>query len=100
MPATTATAFTPDQMLYLGHSVFSSAMRSWALVMNNDNDAELLVLFNSSDTVYRYAFRSWEDARNWDEIRKQGEDEDADRISWGRCFHRFLSEGAILPIAA
>ena len=98
MPATIATAFTPDQMRYLGHSVSSSAMRSWALVQGDDS-AELLVLFNSSDTVYRYAFRSWEDAQNWDDLRQQGEDEDAEPISWGRCLHRYLSEGAILPIA-
>jgi hypothetical protein len=75
-------------------------MRSWALVVNNDNDAELLVLFNSSDTVYRYAFRSWGDANDWNAIRQEDDYEDAEPISWGRCFHRFLSEGAILPIAA
>ena len=100
MPATIATAFTPDQMLTLGHSVFSSAMRSWALVVTNDNDPHLLVLFNSSDTVYRYSFRSWEDANEWDAIRQEDDYEDAAPISWGRCLHRFLSEGAILPIAA
>jgi len=100
MPATIATAFTPDQMLTLGHSVFSSAMRSWALVVNNDNDAELLVLFNSSDTVYRYAFRDWSAASDWDAIRQEDDYEDAEPISWGSCFHRFLAEGAILPIAA
>ena len=98
MPATITTAFTPDQMLTLGHSVFSSAMRSWALVTNNDNDAELLVLFHSSDTVYRYAFRSWEDASDWDSL--DDSTADAEPVSWGHCFHRFLAEGAILPIAA
>jgi hypothetical protein len=100
MPATIATAYTPDQMRYLGHQVSSNAMRSWALITNNDNDAELLVLFNSSDTVYRYAFRDWSAANEWDSIRQDDEYEDAAPISWGRCLHRFLSEGAILPIAA
>ena len=97
---TTATAYTASDMLTLGHQVNSSAMRSWALVMNSDNDAELLVLFNSNDTAYRYAFRSWEDARNWDALRVMGEEEDADRISWGGALNRFLKEGALLPIAA
>jgi hypothetical protein len=96
----TATAYTPEQMRYLGHSVYSSAMASWALVMNDDNDAELLVLFNSGNTVYRYAFRSWADARNWDEMRQQADCEDAEPISWGKALHRYLHEGALLPTAA
>lgn len=97
--ATATTAYTAEQMRYLGHSVTSSAMRSWALVVNNNDDAELLVLFNSTDTVYRYAFRSWEDARNWDDLRQQDESEDAEPVSWGKAMHRYLSEGALLAIA-
>jgi hypothetical protein len=103
MPATTlATAFTADQMATLGHSVYSSAMRSWALVCSNDNDPELLVLFREGGTVYRYAFASWEVARDWDSIRHDEEAaaEEGEPVSWGRCFNRFLREGAILPIAA
>jgi hypothetical protein len=96
---TTATAYTASDMLTLGHQVNSSAMRSWALVMS-DEGADLLVLFTTGDTVYRYAFRSWEDARNWDALLEQSEEEDADRISWGGALNRFLKEGALLPIAA
>lgn len=97
--ATVATAYTAADMLTLGHSVNSSAMRSWALVMNNDNDAELLILFREGGTVYRYAFNTWEDARAWDALLEQGEDEDADPVSWGQALHRFLKGGALLPIA-
>ena len=99
MTATIATAITAADMDILGHSVSSSAMRSWALVTNNDNDAELLVLFREGGTVYRYAFRSWTDANNWDAIR-HWEVEDADPISWGGALNRFLKSGALLPIAA
>jgi hypothetical protein len=96
---TTATAYTADQMRFLGHSVNSSAMRSWALVMNNDNDAELLILFREGGTVYRYAFNTWEDARAWDALREQSEDADAEPVSWGKALHRFQREGALLPVA-
>jgi hypothetical protein len=96
---TTATAYTADQMRFLGHSVNSSAMRSWALVMNNNNDAELLILFREGGTVYRYAFNTWEDARAWDALREQGEDADAEPVSWGKTLHRFQREGALLPVA-
>ena len=96
---TTATAYTATDMLTLGHQVYSSAMRSWAIVMT-DNGAELLVLFREGGTAYRYAFCSWEDARNWDDLRQQSEEEDADRISWGGALNRYLKEGALLPIAA
>ena len=99
MPATIATAFTADQMLTLGHQVNSSAMISWALVQGEDS-AELLVLFRQDGTVYRYAFRSWEDASNWDDLRQQDADADAEPISWGRALHRYLKNGALLTIAA
>jgi hypothetical protein len=95
--ATAATAYTAEQMRYLGVSVNSSAMRSWAIVMT-DEGANLLVLFREGGTVYRYAFRAWEDARAWDALREQSEDEDADPVSWGGALHRFLKSGALLPI--
>lgn len=100
--ATLATTFTADQMASLGRSVYSSAMRSWALITNNDNEPELLVLFREGGIVYRYAFSGWEAAREWDSIRHDEEAaaEDGEPVSWGRCFNRFLREGAILPIAA
>jgi hypothetical protein len=98
MITTAATAYTTDDMRCLGHSVNSSAMRSWALVQTDDG-AELLVLFTTGDTVYRYGFRAWEDARAWDALRQQSEEEDADPVSWGRALHRFLKSGALLPIA-
>jgi hypothetical protein len=94
---TAATAYTADHMLTLGVSVNSSAMRSWAIVMT-DEGADLLVLFREGGTVYRYAFRAWEDARAWDALREQSEEEDADPVSWGRALHRFLKSGALLPI--
>ena len=94
--ATTATAYTAEQMSALGCRVNSSAMRSWALVQN-DEGAELLVLFTTGDTVYRYAFNTWEDARAWDSLREQSED--AEPVSWGQALHRFLKSGALLPIA-
>ena len=94
----TATAYTAEQMSTLGHRVNSSAMRSWALVQTDDG-AELLVLFTTGDTVYRYSFKTWEDARAWDALREQSEEEDADPVSWGRALHRFLKSGALLPIA-
>ncbi len=103
---TTATAISPitaDAMAVLGHSVYSSAMRSWALVVSNDDQPMLLVLFREGGTVYRYAFASWEAARSWDALRQQddacGCGEDAEPVSWGRCFHRFMAEGLILPTA-
>lgn len=99
MTTATATAITADQMDLLGHQVSSSAMISWALVQTDDDTPELLVLFRQGGTVYRYAFRSWTDASNWDAIR-HWEVEDADPISWGGALHRFLNSGALLPIAA
>jgi hypothetical protein len=101
MTTTIATAFTPDQMLSLGHSVFSSAMRSWALVMD-DNGAELLVLFHSNDTVYRYAFRGFDAARKWDGLRHWNDEAECEEeeVSWGRQFNTFLRQGWLLPIAA
>ena len=95
MATATATAYTAEHMLTLGVSVSSSAMRSWAIVMT-DNGADLLILFRQGDTVYRYAFRAWEDARAWDALREQHEDADADPVSWGGALHRFLREGALI----
>jgi hypothetical protein len=97
--ATATTAYTADQMRYLGHSVNSSAMRSWALVVT-DEGADLLVMFREGGTVYRYAFNTWEDARAWDALREQSEEEDAEPVSWGGALNRFLKGGALLPIAA
>jgi hypothetical protein len=91
----TATAYTAADMLTLGHSVSSSAMRSWAVVMT-DSGCDLLVLFREGGTVYRYAFRAWEDARSWDALREQSEEEDSDPVSWGRALHRFQREGALI----
>lgn len=100
--ATATATITADQMRLLGVSVNSSAMRSWALVQSNDGDPELLVLFNSGETVYRYAFRSWDDARAWDDLRAQDDacsyDSDAEPVSWGQQLHRRLKEGAILTV--
>ena len=98
--ATLATTITAQDMSYLGHSVYSSAMRSWALVTTNEGEPHLLILFREGGTVYRYAFRSWEDANDWDSLRDAENHPDAEPVSWGRCFHRFLKEGAILSIAA
>jgi hypothetical protein len=98
--ATVATAFAPEQMLYLGHSVYSSAMASWALITSNDDEPQLLVMFREGGTVYRYAFASWEAARDWDSLRQEDDCEDAEPVSWGRCFHRFMAAGDILPITA
>lgn len=99
--ATIATAIPATAMATLGHSVYSSAMASWALITSNDNEPHLLVLFREGGTVYRYAFSSWEAARDWDSIRhdEQAAAEEGEPVSWGRCFHRFMTEGAILPIA-
>jgi len=97
--ATATTAYTPDDMRCLGRSVNSSAMRSWAIVMG-EHGADLLVLFTTGDTVYRYSFRAWEDACAWDALREQSEEEDAYPVSWGQALHRFLKSGALLPIAA
>ena len=99
---TTATAIPAADMATLGHSVYSSAMRSWALVVSNDGDPILLILFREGGTVYRYAFRDWAAAREWDALRQQDDAcgyDDAEPVSWGRCFHRYLSEGLILPTA-
>jgi hypothetical protein len=98
MTATATTAYTDADMLTLGVSVNSSAMRSWAIVMS-DEGADLLVLFTTGDTAYRYSFNTWEDARAWDALREQSEEEDADPVSWGQALHRFLKSGALLPIA-
>jgi hypothetical protein len=91
----TATAYAADHMRTLGHSVSSSAMRSWAIVMT-DEGADLLILFREGGTVYRYAFRAWEDARAWDVLRQQSEEEDAEPVSWGKALHRFQREGALI----
>ena len=90
--ATATATITADQMRLLGVSVNSSAMRFWALVQSNDGDPELLVMFNSGETVYRYAFRSWDDARAWDSLQDDPE------TSWGQQLHRRLKEGAILTV--
>ena len=100
MTATIATAITAADMDILGHSVSSSAMRSWALVTNNDNDPELLVLFREGGTVYRYAFRDWTDASNWDALRYYDDANDAEPVSWGGTLNRYLKSGALTPIAA
>lgn len=95
MATATATAYTADDMLTLGVSVSSSALKSWAIVMT-DNGADLLILFREGGTVYRYSFRAWEDARAWDALREQSEEEDADPVSWGKALHRFQREGALI----
>jgi len=97
--ATTASTITADQMDMLGHQVSSSAMVSWALVQTDNGTPELLVLFRQGGTVYRYAFRSWTDAANWDALRCY-DDADAEPVSWGSTLHRYLKNGALLPIAA
>ena len=96
---TATTAITADQMRFLGHSVSSTAMRSWAIVQTDDG-AELLVLFREGGTVYRYAFRAWDDARAWDALREQSEEVESDPVSWGKSLHLFLKDGALLSIAA
>ena len=100
--ATIVSNVTAADMAILGHSVYSSAMRSWALITNNDDEPSLLVLFREGGTVYRYAFRDWDAARTWDRLRMQDEEATCteESVSWGRCFHHFLTSGAILPIAA
>jgi hypothetical protein len=103
---TTATIISPvsaESMTTLGHRVYSSAMQSWALIASNDDEPILLVLFREGGPVYRYAFKDWAAAREWDAIRHDEQwaaDEGAEPVSWGRCFHAFLREGLILPIAA
>jgi hypothetical protein len=99
MTATIAATITAVQMDLLGHQVSSSAIVSWALVQTDNGTPELLVLFRQGGTVYRYAFRSWTDASNWDALRYY-DDADAEPVSWGGALHRYLNSGALMPISA
>jgi len=90
---TTATAYTANHMLTLGYRVSSSAIQSWAIVMN-DTGCDLLVLFRDGVTVYRFTFRSWEDARSWDMLRQL--EDGSEPVSWGKALYRFKRDGALI----
>ena len=92
MPVTSADSLSAATLLAVGVSVNSTAIRCWMLVCNDDGDPDLLVLFNSGDTVYRYAFRAWDDAKAWDALQDDPE------TSWGQQLHRRIKEGAILTV--
>ena len=97
---TTATAYcipTAQQAKYLTVAVNSSAIARVGIVIDNDDIPHLLVIFNSSENVYRYIFEDQGAARLWHEL--MNDDEAKSATSWGRLFNRALKHGDIEPIA-
>ena len=85
---TTATLLSPAELI----AVNSSAISKLAVVENEDQTCDLLVIFNSNpDKVYRYAFEDDGAALRWKNLL---EDSDArEATSWCRELHRALKHG-------
>jgi hypothetical protein len=81
----------------LGYGVKSSAISKIAVVTNNENTYDLLVIFNNnSENVYRYNFLNDNVAFNW--IDLLNDDESRNETSWGSKFNRALKNGDIVIV--
>lgn len=88
---TTATDFT------ISAKVQSSAIAHLAIVAGDLNGTyDLLVTFNSSDKVYRYAWEDEGECERWFTLLSNDEDKAA--TSWGQLFNRALKHGDIEQI--
>ena len=91
---------TAEQAKYLTVAVDSSAIARLGIVIDNENNPHLLVIFNSNpDKVYRYIFEddmSSGAARRWHDLLN--DDEAKSATSWGSELHRALKHGDIEPI--
>ena len=88
----TATDFT------ISTKVQSSAIAHLSIV-RADGDSwawDLLVTFNSSDKVYRYAWEDEGECERWFVLLSNDEDKAA--TSWGQLFNRALKHGDIEQI--
>ena len=76
-------------------AVASSAISHLEIVAV-DNCYDLLVTFNSSDKVYRYAWEDEGECERWFALLSNDEDKAA--TSWGQLFNRALKHGDIEQI--
>ena len=88
---TTATDFT------ISASVQSSAISHLEIIRAEGDCYDLLVTFNSSGKVYRYAWEDEGECLRWFELLSNDEDKAA--TSWGQLFNRALKHGDIEQIA-
>jgi hypothetical protein len=87
---TTATDFT------ISASVQSSAISHLEIIRAEGDCYDLLVTFNSSGKVYRYAWEDEGECLRWFELLSNDEDKAA--TSWGQLFNRALKHGDIEQI--
>jgi len=87
---TTATDFT------ISASVQSSAISHLEIIRAEGDCYDLLVTFNSSGKVYRYAWEDEGECLRWFELLSNDEDKSA--TSWGQLFNRALKHGDIEQI--
>jgi len=83
--------------LSISTSVQSRAISHLEIVAADDNCYDLLVTFNSSGKVYRYAWEDEGECLRWFELLSNDEDKAA--TSWGQLFNRALKHGDIEQIA-
>lgn len=78
----------------LGYSVESRAISKLAVVVNNENAYDLLVIFNNNpEKVYRYSFQNDEVAFDWNDLLN--DDESRNETSWGQKFNVDLKSDKI-----
>ena len=78
----------------LGYRVKSRAIAKLAVVTNNENTSDLLVIFNTNpEKVYRYSFEDDGAAMRWNDLLS--DDESRNATSWGYEFNRALKHGDI-----
>jgi hypothetical protein len=82
--------------LSISAAVTSSAIAHLEIVAVDDNCYDLLVTFNSSDKVYRYAWEDEGECERW--FNLLSDDEAKAATSWGREFNRALKHGDIEQI--
>ena len=87
---TTATDFT------ISASVQSSAISHLEIIRAEGDCYDLLVTFNSSGKVYRYAWEDEGECIRWFDLLSNDEDKAA--TSWGYEFNRALKHGDIEQI--
>lgn len=93
MPAATASAaITAAALLQVGVKVNSTAIKCWAVSVADDGNFDLLILFNSGDTVYTYRFVDSAAMYQWDLLRQDPD------TSWGQQLHRRIKAGEILTV--
>jgi hypothetical protein len=93
MTAATLHPFTSPTSA-LGYHVKSRAIAKLAVVLNNENTYDLLVIFNNNpEKVYRYVFEDDGAAMRWNDLLN--DDESRNATCWGYEFNRALKHGDI-----